>query len=34
MDLQLLALFLDPRLIEIALCVAVIGALRWLNHAG
>jgi len=34
MDLQLLSAFSDPRLIEMALCLVVIGALRWINHVG
>jgi hypothetical protein len=29
MDATLAAAFTDPRLIEIALCLAVIAALRW-----
>lgn len=32
MDLQQLVLLADPRLIEILLCLAVIGVLRRINH--
>jgi hypothetical protein len=31
MDQQLLSLLSDPRLLEIALCLGVIGLLRWIN---
>ena len=34
MDLQVLVPFFDPRLIEIVLCVAIIGVLRWINQTG
>jgi hypothetical protein len=34
MELQLLSLFGDPRVLEIVLCVAVIWMLRWISSLG
>jgi hypothetical protein len=31
MEQQMLSLFADPRLLEIALCLGVIGVLRWIE---
>jgi hypothetical protein len=34
MDLQLFSLLTDPRLLEIVLCLGVIGLLRWISLMG
>jgi hypothetical protein len=31
MEQQIISMFGDPRLIEIGLCLAVIGVLRWIS---
>lgn len=34
MELQLFSLLSDPRVLEIAVCLGVIGLLRWINLIG
>jgi hypothetical protein len=34
MEQQVFSLLTDPRLLEIALCVGVIGLLRWISLMG
>ena len=34
MDTSVISLFADPRLIQIVLCLAAIGVLRWIRLKG